>query len=107
SNQPYGTNDPQGGAAVYSATGNSSNAPTFIPPSTDATIVAQRLKHATAAVLSDGDGDHASTFILSPANGEEFPIALQLLQNNILTLCIRAGVSIHKLWPAQALLLNL
>jgi hypothetical protein len=106
---PTSRNDQHSGMYAGHVTASSFTLPstaTFIPPSTDATIVAQRLKHATAAVLSDGDGDHASTFVLSPAMKEDFPIALQLLQNNILTLCIRSGVSIQKLWPAQALLLN-
>jgi hypothetical protein len=38
---------------------------------------------------------------------EEFAIALQLLQNNVIALCIRAGVPVNHLFPAEAMLLNL
>jgi len=38
---------------------------------------------------------------------DEFAIGLQLLQNNVIALCIRAGVPVSQLWPAEALLLNL
>jgi len=41
------------------------------------------------------------------SNDDEFAIALQLLQNNIVALCIRAGVPVTALWPAEAVLLNL
>jgi hypothetical protein len=40
-------------------------------------------------------------------NQDDFAIALQLLQNNVIVLCIRAGVPVAKLWPAEAMLLNL
>jgi hypothetical protein len=37
-----------------------------------------------------------------------FAIALQLLQNNVIVLCIRAcWCPVSKLWPAEAMLLNL
>jgi Vacuolar sorting 38 and autophagy-related subunit 14 len=84
---------------------------TFIPPSTDATIVAQRLSHATAAILADDAtiSNNSSKFSLSTESmhADEFAIALQLLQNNVIVLCIRAGVPVAKLWPAEAMLLNL
>ncbi|KAG7356435.1 UV radiation resistance protein and autophagy-related subunit 14-domain containing protein [Nitzschia inconspicua] len=86
---------------------------TFIQPSTDATIVAQRLSHATAAILADdsssSNGGNSSKFALSTESmhSDEFAIALQLLQNNVIVLCIRAGVPVAKLWPAEAMLLNL
>jgi hypothetical protein len=38
---------------------------------------------------------------------DEFAIALQLLQNNILVICINVGVPIHQLYPGEAILLNL
>ena len=77
--------------------------------STDATIVAQRLHHATAAILSDTPNSNSSKFTLSTdvMHQEEFAIALQLLQNDVIVLCIRAGVPVSKLWPAEAMLLNL
>ena len=109
---------------------------TFIPPSTDATIVAQRIQHATGVIIADSDdsqdqhqhggstsssaagtssfsrsggGGGASRFALSieTMNQDEFAIALQLLQNHVMNLCIRAGVKVSKLWPAEAMLLNL
>lgn len=44
---------------------------------------------------------------LQRQNEEQFTIALQLLQNDIVALCIRAGVPVAMLWPAEAMLLNL
>jgi hypothetical protein len=84
---------------------------TVISPSTDATIVAQRLQYATSAILADDTtvSANSSKFSLSTdvMNEDEFAIALQLLQNDVITLCIRAGVPVSKLWPAEAMLLNL
>jgi hypothetical protein len=82
---------------------------TLIPPSTDATIVAQRLEHTTAAILADDDSANSSKFTLSAEmiHHDDFAVALQLLQNNVIVLCIRAGVPVAKLWPAEAMLLNL
>jgi hypothetical protein len=82
-----------------------------IPPSMDPEKVQQRLHHAAAAVLAEDDSC-SSTYTLSVKrnmndNQDEFAIALQLLQNNIVALCIRAGVPVDKLWPAVAVLLNL
>ena len=120
-----------------SSTISPQSATTFIPPSTDATIVAQRIQHATGVIVADSDesqdhhggggsssasslsvgagghpgggGVQATRFALSveTMNQDEFAIALQLLQNNVMVLCIRAGVPVSKLWPAEAMLLNL
>ena len=38
---------------------------------------------------------------------ERFAIGLQLLQNDIVALCFRAGVDVSQLWPAESVLLNL
>jgi len=38
---------------------------------------------------------------------EKFATGLQLLQNNVLSLCFRVGVRIDTLWPAESMLLNL
>ena len=38
---------------------------------------------------------------------ERFATGLQLLQNNVLSLCFRVGVRIDTLWPAESMLLNL
>jgi hypothetical protein len=82
---------------------------TFIPPSMDSSQVSKRLFHATAAVLAEDESQTSSKFALSAElmNEEDFAIALQLLQNNVIALCIRAGVPVVKLWPAEAMLLNL
>jgi hypothetical protein len=80
-----------------------------VPPSMDASLVAQRLHHATAAVLAEDPSSSSSKFSLGAdvMHQESFAIALQLLQNNVIVLCIRAGVPVNKLWPGEALLLNL
>jgi len=38
---------------------------------------------------------------------ERFATGLQLLQNDIVALCFRAGVDVSALWPAESVLLNL
>ncbi|KAL7522307.1 hypothetical protein ACHAWX_007204 [Stephanocyclus meneghinianus] len=38
---------------------------------------------------------------------EKFATGLQLLQNDVIALCFRAGVDASKLWPAESILLNL
>ena len=38
---------------------------------------------------------------------ERFATGLQLLQNDVMALCFRAGVDISTLWPAESVLLNL
>lgn len=75
----------------------------------DASLVAQRLHHATAAVLAEDSSSSSSKFSLGAdvMHQESFATALQLLQNNVIVLCIRAGVPVNKLWPGEALLLNL
>lgn len=82
---------------------------TSIPPSLDSSAVELRLRHATSAVLAEDGSPSSSLYALSHdlVNDEEFAIGLQLLQNDIIALCIRAGVPVDNLYPAQALLLNL
>ena len=86
--------------------------------SLDAHQVQQRIHHATAAVIAENSASLSSLSSSSSAssryslssevmNQEEFTIALQLLQNNVICLCIRAGVPVRKLYPGEALLLNL
>jgi hypothetical protein len=38
---------------------------------------------------------------------ERFSIGVQLLQNDVIALCFRAGVDVTKLWPTESVLLNL
>jgi len=99
----------------------------IVPPSTDAVAVRQRVRHARAAILCE-DASRRTRYALTSLvvdsatkgrdsaggggggnnDGEEnFAIALQLLQNDVVGLCIRAGVPVDALWPAEALLLNL
>ena len=101
-----------GRKALARATGHQTlkdTAHTSIPPSLDSTAVNQRLRHATSAVIAEDDSPSTSLYALSHnlVNDEEFAIGLQLLQNDIVALCIRAGVPVATLWPAEALLLNL
>ena len=81
------------------------------PPSLDTSQVSIRIHHATAAVIAEDNTNSvkSSKYALSAdvMNQQEFAIALQLLQNNVIVLCIRAGVPVSKLWPAEAMLLNL
>lgn len=78
------------------------------PPSMDPSKVQQRLRHSRAAILAESDTPKSTTYALEASLlGEEFATAWQLLQNNVVHLCIRAGVPVSDLWPAQAVLLNL
>jgi hypothetical protein len=79
------------------------------PPSMDPEKVRQRLSHARAAILAEDQTKGSCSYALSGhvINEDEFAIALQLLQNDIIALCIRAGVPVAQLWPAEAVLLNL
>ena len=38
---------------------------------------------------------------------ERFSIGVQLLQNDVIALCFRAGVDVSKLWPTESVLLNM
>ena len=38
---------------------------------------------------------------------ERFSIGVQLLQNDVIALCFRAGVDVSNLWPTESVLLNL
>jgi hypothetical protein len=98
---------------------SSSSMVAVVPPPTTASptptdspaIIAQRLLHATCAVLAEDSksASSSSRYALSQSvmHQEEFAIALQLLQNNVIALCIRAGVPVNHLFPAEAMLLNL
>ncbi len=78
-------------------------------PSMDSSQLSLRIHHATAAVLAEDASPTSSVFALGAEvmHQQDFAIALQLLQNNVIVLCIRAGVPVSKLWPAEAVLLNL
>ena len=78
-----------------------------VPPSMDSTAVSQRLLHAKAAVLAETAKSSERFALVPSAHGEEFAIGLQLLQNDVVALCIRVGVPVSELWPAGAVLLNL
>jgi hypothetical protein len=73
----------------------------------DRDAVVERLQHARHAVLAENESRNSCNYVLSASNPDEFAIGLQLLQNDVVALCIRAGVLIEDLWPAEALLLNL
>ena len=80
-----------------------------IPPSTDSNIVQERIRHASAVILAEDLSSNSSRYSLSAlvTTQDQYATALQLLQNDVVILCIRAGVPVVKLWPAQAVLLNL
>jgi hypothetical protein len=76
-----------------------------------------RLQYASYAVVYESnqlERGYKSTPVKyelkPPSNGKEdesYTIGLQLLQNDIVALAIRAGVPVTMLWPAEAMLLNL
>jgi len=74
-------------APQWNSTGNNSTVPEGIHSNVD-----------SSATLARDDLRHQE---------ERFATGLQLLQNDVVALCIRAGVPVQTLWPAEALLLNL
>ena len=102
-------------AHLSRASGATSVASADAEPSTSA-----KIRHACAAVVAEGTGGEGKAFALLPAglsaththglvpaDGDEFATGLQLLQNDVVSLCIAAGVPVADMWPAEALLLNL
>lgn len=85
----------------------------------DTHSIQQRLKYCTATFicesidldkkksLEDRKQQAAEFELKADADSEIFSIGLQLLQNDIVALCIHAGVPVASLWPAEAMLLNL
>jgi hypothetical protein len=95
-----------GGESTSTPSREETAQPAIVPLSMDPSVVQQRILHAQSAVLSE-DSSLKSKYALNDTTSEEFAIALQLLQNNVIALCIRAGVLIDAIWPAEAILLNL
>ena len=104
-----------------------------VVPTMDNESVQQRLNYAVSAKVCEGyhqpmrgntgKHHHGAIFDLKPPlnslssrvdsreetlkNEENFIVALELLQNNIVGLCVHSGVPVSTLWPAEAILLNL
>ncbi len=87
----------------------------------DQDSVSLRQNHATYAIVYESNSRRNGSVVkyeLKPPSSsidlevqrqqeEHFNIGLQLLQNDIIALCIQAGVPVQMLWPAEAPLLNL
>ena len=96
-------------ASSFPSSSSTSKDASEATPSMDSRQLSLRIHHATAAVLAEDSSPSSSKFALSAEvmHQQDFAIALQLLQNNIVVLCIRAGVPVGHLWPGEAILLNL
>jgi hypothetical protein len=89
--------------------------------SMDQDSVTMRLQHASCAVLYESNTNKNGGIVryelrpptpkadreLQRQSEEQFTIGLQLLQNDITALSIKAGVPVAMLWPAEAMFLNL
>ena len=95
----------------------SSTKQTYNAPIDKATM-ANQIRHAAAAVIWEGTDGTGGEYTLIPPGWtgapvrtrspeDDFATGLQLLQNDVVALCIRAGVKVSDMWPAEALLLNL
>jgi hypothetical protein len=88
----------------------------------DGDTVALRVKFASCAIIYEstpGENVSNTRYELRPPSAasadqktrekteEQFAIGLQLLQNDIIALSLKAGVPISMLWPADAMCLNL
>ena len=77
--------------------------------------ISRRIQHASFAYIRESHDISATEYIINPPRygddfheaEERFAIGLQLLQNDIVALCFRAGVDVSQLWPAESVLLNL
>ena len=96
---------------------NLSNAKQTYNAPIDKAAMATRIRHAAAAVISEGSDGTGGEYTLIPSGWtgaptrarspeDDFATCMQLLQNNVVALCIRAGVQVSEMWPAEALLLN-
>jgi hypothetical protein len=86
--------------------GDAATSPLAPPLSMDPARVEQRIQHAVAPILAE-DISRTTLYTLSTTDPDAFGLALALLQNDILVLCLRAGVPIPQLYPGEAILLNL
>lgn len=73
----------------------------------DASVVTKRIELSSMATLQESTKSNTSIYRLADSKTEEFQVAWQFLQNDILALCIRAGVSVDKLSSGEAVLCNL
>ena len=85
-------------------------------PRKDKLSLEVKLQYASYAVIYESNNFESGQIhpmkydLKPPSNGledESYTTGLQLLQNNIVALVIRAGVPVAMLWPAEAMLLNL
>ena len=96
---------------------------------TSAFTISRRIRHASFAVLRENHESGAVEYVLDPpcwkegrrstqnesmthreqihSDDDKFATGLQLLQNDVVALCFRAGVDAATLWPAESMLLNL
>ena len=97
---------------------NLSNAKQTYSAPIDKATMANQIRHAAAAVIWEGSDGTGGEYTLIPPGWtgapvrtrspeDDFATGLQLLQNDVVALCIRAGVQVSDMWPAEALLLNL
>lgn len=84
---------------IAAATSNTTT-PTTLPRQ-------QLIPLSTSAVLRESRDRSSQPYALVFANNDEFTTAWQFLQNNTIALSIRAGVPVGKLFPGEAVLLNL
>lgn len=97
-------------AIIYESNKNSQNNGNSVvkyelkpPSSVSANSHTRAHSHAHAHVHAD----QSREIQMQQQEEEHFTIGLQLLQNDIVALCIQAGVPVRMLWPAEAMLLNL
>ena len=88
------------------------NPPRWNETKNDASIDSRNQSSSNKPETTKSDPTHTSTSIF--ATREEFHVAeerfatgMQLLQNDVVALCFRAGVDVSTLWPAESVLLNL
>ena len=88
------------------------NPPRWNETKNEAGIDSRNQSSSNKPETTKSDPTHTSTSIF--ATREEFHVAeerfatgMQLLQNDVVALCFRAGVDVSTLWPAESVLLNL
>lgn len=96
-----------GGGETSSSSSKSSGGDTIQSPVGHDGVIVKNVTTTTTPIMAQQQPSTYATREEFHAAEERFATGLQLLQNDIVALCFRAGVDVPTLWPAESVLLNL
>lgn len=96
-----------GGGETSSSSSKSSGGDTVQSPVGRDGVIVKNGTTMTTPIMAQQQPSTYATREEFHAAEERFATGLQLLQNDIVALCFRAGVDVPTLWPAESVLLNL